>query len=66
MEIFINVMIALALFVVLAVLGLGIFSVARGGEFNAKWGNRLMRYRVTAQAVAIGVLLLGFWYKATH
>jgi Hypoxia induced protein conserved region len=66
MEIFINVAICLALFVVLAILGLGIYSVARGGEFNAKWGNRLMRYRVAGQAVAVGVLILGFWYKATH
>ncbi len=66
MEIFIDILIALSLFVVLATLGVGIFGLARGGEFNAKWGNRLMRYRVTAQAVAIGVLLLGFWYKGTH
>ncbi len=66
MEVFIDIMIALSLFVVLATLGAGIYSLARGGVFNAKWGNRLMRYRVTGQAVAIGVLLLGFWYKGTH
>ena len=66
MEIFINIAITLALLTVLGSLGLGIFSLARGGEFNAKWGNRFMRWRVTSQAVAIGVLLLGFWWKATH
>ena len=66
MEIFINIAITLALLTVLASLGLGIFSLARGGEFNAKWGNRFMRWRVTSQAVAIGVLLLGFWWKAAH
>ena len=66
MEIFIDVMIALALLTVLVSLGLGVFSLARGGEFNAKWGNRFMRWRVTSQAVAIGVLLLGFWWKGTH
>ena len=42
------------------------FSLARGGEFNARNGNRLMRWRVTMQAVAIGVLVLGFMYKASH
>ncbi|CAN5254854.1 hypothetical protein BH09PSE2_BH09PSE2_26020 [soil metagenome] len=66
MEIFIDVMIALSLLAVVVILGLGIFSVARGGDFNAKWGNRFMRWRVTGQAVAIGVLMLGFWWKATH
>ena len=66
MEIFINIMITLALLTVLVSLGLGVFSLARGGAFNEKWGNRFMRWRVTSQAVAIGVLLLGFWWKATH
>lgn len=66
MEIFIDILITLALLTVVASLGLGIFSLARGGEFNAKWGNRAMRWRVTSQAVAVGVLLLGFWWKATH
>ena len=66
MEIFIDILIALSLLAVLVSLGLGIFSVARGGDFNAKWGNRFMRWRVGGQAVAIGVLMLGFWWKATH
>lgn len=66
MEIVIDIAIALALLTVLVSLGFGIFSLARGGDFNARWGNRAMRWRVTSQAVAIGVLLIGFWWKATH
>jgi hypothetical protein len=43
---------------VLGVLFVGLFSMARGGEFNRKYGNLLMRLRVTFQAVAIGLFLL--------
>lgn len=45
----------LAVFVVLMV-GLGSFT--KGGEFNRKHANRLMRYRIIAQAIAIGFILL--------
>jgi hypothetical protein len=38
---------------VLAVLFVGIFSMVRGGEFNRKYGNKLMRARVILQGVAI-------------
>lgn len=43
---------------VLVVLGLGLYAMNRGGDFGAKWSNRLMRYRVLAQAVALILLLL--------
>jgi hypothetical protein len=38
---------------VLAVLFTGIFAIVRGGEFNRKYGNKLMRARVVLQGVAI-------------
>ena len=39
----------------------GLIAMARGGEFNAKWSNKMMRYRVLFQAIAIAVfaVLLG-------
>ena len=43
--------------VVVGVLFLGIFSMAIGGEFNKRYGNKLMRLRVITQLLA--VLLLG-------
>ena len=49
---------ALACFVVLAVLMTGIGGFAKGGEFNRKHANRIMRYRIIAQAVAVAVILL--------
>jgi hypothetical protein len=47
------VLIPLALLLTVAVLFLGLFSMARGGETDARWSNRLMRLRVLMQLVAI-------------
>ena len=34
------------------------FSMAKGGEFNRKYGNKLMRLRVVMQGLAILLFLL--------
>ncbi|MCE6967805.1 twin transmembrane helix small protein [Cereibacter sphaeroides] len=52
------VVIALAVGGVLVILAIGIGGFARGGDFNRKHGNRLMRWRIIAQAVAIALILL--------
>ncbi|PJF09510.1 twin transmembrane helix small protein [Pseudorhodobacter sp. MZDSW-24AT] len=44
---------------VLVILMIGIGGFAKGGEFNRKHANRLMRYRIAAQAVAV-LLIVGF------
>ncbi len=44
---------ALLCFAVLIILAIGIGGFAKGGEFNRKHSNRLMRYRIIAQAVAV-------------
>ncbi len=49
---------AFACLVVLAVLMTGIGGFAKGGDFNRKHANRIMRYRIIAQAVAVGLILL--------
>ena len=51
----------LACFVVLIILMIGIGGFAKGGEFNRKHSNRLMRYRIIAQAVAV-ILIVAFAY----
>ncbi len=43
----------IALVAVVLVLLAGIFTMAKGGEFNKKYGNRLMRVRVALQAFAV-------------
>jgi hypothetical protein len=50
---------AVACFIVLAILMTGIGGFARGGDFNRKHANRIMRYRILAQAIAVA-LILGF------
>lgn len=51
-------LIPLAILATTVFLGLGIYSLARGGEFSAKNSNKLMRYRVAAQAVAVALLVI--------
>ena len=66
MDTVINILIALSLVGVLIPLGWGLYAMARGGEYGRLHSNRLMGWRVKLQAVAIGMLVLGFWYKGTH
>jgi hypothetical protein len=46
------------LILVVAILFLGLFSMARGGEFNRKYGNLFMRFRVAAQLAAVVLVLI--------
>lgn len=48
-----------AVLLVLVILLFGIGAFAKGGEFNRKYANKIMRYRLIAQAVAVA-LILGF------
>lgn len=49
--------------VVLVILMIGIGGFARGGAFNKRNANRLMRLRIAAQAVAIALILLFVWLR---
>ena len=44
---------ALACLAVLAVLIVGVLGFARGGEFNRKYANKIMRLRLLLQLVAV-------------
>ncbi len=48
----------IACFGVLAILMIGIGGFAKGGDFNKKHANRLMRYRIYAQAGAVLLILI--------
>ncbi|WP_343081960.1 twin transmembrane helix small protein [Ostreiculturibacter nitratireducens] len=48
---------ALACLGVLVILMIGIGGFAKGGDFNRKHANRIMRYRIIAQAVAVALIL---------
>jgi hypothetical protein len=51
----------IACFVTVIILMIGIGGFVRGGEFNRRHSNRLMRYRIIAQAVAV-ILIVAFSY----
>ncbi len=55
-----NTLVVIALAGTLAVLFAGVFTMARGGAFNRKWGNKLMRARVATQGLSILLLLALF------
>lgn len=52
------IVVAVAVLVVLAILMFGLGTFGAGGAFNRKHANRIMRYRVGAQAVAIIIILI--------
>lgn len=55
---FLNILLIAALIAITGVLLFGVVSMAKGGDFNRKHGNALMRWRVILQAVALGIILL--------
>ena len=53
----------LAVLVVAGILLFGVGTFGKGGEFNRRHANRIMRWRIGAQFVAV-VLILGFvWLR---
>lgn len=52
------IIVAIATLAVLVILAVGIGGFARGGEFNRKYANKIMRLRIAAQAVAVVLILL--------
>ena len=51
----------IAMVLVLASLVVGLVAMVKGGEFNKKYGNKLMRARVTMQGLALGLFVLAVW-----
>ncbi len=54
------ILIGVSLVSVLAVLGIGVVSMLRGGQFNRKHSNRLMRARVATQGTTVALMVLFF------
>ncbi|MCC6863518.1 MAG: twin transmembrane helix small protein [Rhodobacteraceae bacterium] len=49
--------------IVLAILMFGINSFGKGGMFNRKHANRIMRYRIAAQAVTVTLIVIFVYFK---
>jgi hypothetical protein len=58
METLIIILLVISMLVVLAIMVMGLFALAKGGDFHKQHGNRLMQWRVNAQGVAIFLVLL--------
>ena len=52
-----QVLVAIALGIVTAILLAGLYTLFAGGDISRSWSNKLMRYRVLAQFVAIIVIM---------
>jgi len=55
-----NILLIVAMVATAAVLFTGIIGFLRGGEFNRKYGNKLMQARVGLQFAALAILGLMF------
>ncbi len=55
-----TILILVLMVATMLVLGVGIFMMARGGEANAKYGNKMMVLRVTLQGATLVLLALLF------
>ena len=52
------IVVAIAVLIVLGILLTGIGGFAKGGDFNKKHANKIMRWRIYAQAIAIALILI--------
>ncbi len=58
-----DILIPVSILAVALTLGVGIYSLFRGGDFARSHSNKLMRLRVVLQFVAILVLMTAFYFK---
>jgi len=58
---FILVIVAVAVTALILFTGIGGF--ARGGNFNRKYANKVMRARIVAQAIAIALILVYVYFR---
>jgi len=58
MDAFVYFLIPIGLAVTAIILGIGIYSLAKGGAFAKEHSNKLMRYRVLAQGITIALMAL--------
>lgn len=58
------ILVAVACLVVVVILMLGIGGFAKGGDFNRKHANRLMRYRIAAQGLAVLIILAFVYFRS--
>ncbi len=58
-----QILLVASLVIVAGILGWGVLTMARGGTYNVKNSNRIMRYRIIFQALALVVILVLMWLR---
>ena len=55
---------AVAVFTVLGIMLFGVGTFGKGGDFNRKYANKIMRWRIGAQFVAVLLILLYVYLRS--
>ncbi len=63
MNAFVIFILVLLMLAVAGILVTGIVAMAKGGEFNRKYGNKLMQARVFCQGAALALIVLAFLFS---
>lgn len=61
-----EILVGIAIVVVAAILVAGLSTLWVGGDYARKWSNRLMRYRIVAQFIAIVIIMAVLWLSSGH
>jgi|TARA_Y200000002_G_scaffold349964_1_gene327001 hypothetical protein len=59
--VFYYILIPISIAAVTLVLATGLYSMMKGGEFNRKYSNKLMRLRILLQFIAILIIMLAVY-----
>ncbi len=57
------ILVIVACLIVLGILMFGVGTFGKGGEYNRKHANKLMRWRIIAQFIAVCLILLFVWLR---
>ncbi len=58
------IVVAVACLAVLAILVFGVGTFGKGGDFNRKYANKIMRARLLAQFIAVILILVFVWARS--
>lgn len=59
------ILVVIAVLIVAGIMLFGVGTFGRGGDFNRKYANKIMRWRIGAQFVAICLILAYVWLRRT-
>jgi uncharacterized membrane protein affecting hemolysin expression len=60
------ILVVIACLAVLATLMTGVIGFAKGGEFNRKYANKIMRLRIALQFLAVVLFMTFLYFRSTN